>query len=1360
MFDKRLFTLVPGLRRRVAAKVACMWVNLLANIALVFALVSLLGFLLMAADTHTPKLAVCIPTVSGGKRACLDLNALANAFWPMTGDAKTIWATYWPGQVIWTYVLIFACLALVKFLATRASARFGTTAAEMVKLHLREALYRKVLSLGPSYSQRVRTAAVVQSAGEGIDQIQSFYELFLPQLFYAILAPLTLFCVVAPINMPTAVVLLVCAPLIVVIVGLVAMSAARVFKQYWGKYTDMGSLFLDDLQGLETLKNFDADQDAADKMDREAEGFREMTMKVLQIQLRSLTAMDVVAYGGAAAGICTAVWQYLHGGATHLHLAFGTFAYMNGPLLTVAGVLVVILLSADFFIPLRQLGSYFHVAMNGMTSTKRIFTVLDAPEPERGTVTLPASDTSLGLNILGLGYSYADVASETGDTGSAADVKATEHPQAAASPIAASVQTEESVPLALKDITFSARPGTLTAIVGKSGSGKTTFAGILAGSLTGYRGLVSLEAEPDGSSSTTSNNPNDSHDSSDSADPYAAGRSYELGNLTAESLSRAVSVVGATSRLFSGTLRDNLQMAKPGATDAEMMAALGAAHIDGFVDSHKDGLDMAIEEDAANLSGGQRQRIAIARALLHDSPVMIFDEVTSSVDVDSEAMILDTIRALAVRKTVLLITHRLANAEHADQVVVFDHGTAVEQGTHDELMAQDGLYRTMYEAQQTVENVGRADGEGLVYGTAIANNSFDAVVNAAKANAANAAKTQQNGANRADIDTANAADGDHAAAGDTDAMSNREVVTRLLGEVGPLRGRMALACLFGIIGHLAATMLPVFGVVMIFEATGNKVWGMGMSMALFLIIACALIRGFMRYAEQYMNHNVAFRLLALFRHKAFAALRRLAPGKLEERGKGDMIGLVTTDVELLEIFFAHTISPIVIAVTTAILYIVVALALFNWGIAVLMIVAYLVIGVLLPALFAASLKRVGGRIRGESALLNDQMLEDMRGLDEIIHFGQGESRLAGIVAKSKALMADRFRLSDRDGAFAGLGNVLVIAFSAIAAFVTVATAIGDPTNIAFDIAAFVLFVSSFGPVLALSALPANLTQTFAAARRLFALMDEAPAVEENGTATPKYDGMTMHQVTFRYTSDEDGDALADRERELSGMAAMAADPIATMQRRRHGIGLNRDRGDVTGAVLDNFSLDVPVRGILGLQGPSGRGKSTMLKLLMRYWDPQSGVVFLSDKSLPEVDAHTRRHVQAMMGQETYLFDGTVRENLLLADGGADDEQLWKALVLANAKELVESLPGGLDARVGELGGRLSEGERQRLGLARVFLRNADLLLLDEPTSRLDALNEAFILQSLNAVASSRPVAIVLVSHRQSTMRVCDKVLHV
>lgn len=1397
MFDKRLFSLAPGVGRLVAAKVLCQWVGLLSNVVFVVTVVVMLS----------PALAV-----------------VESAFDPMfsMGDNGLISRLFigfgYGGFSAETYVgcvLAIVVCAVLRFLMMRAAAYFGAEAAERVKLALREQLFNKMLAIGPSYSQHISTADVVQSAGEGIEQIQSFFELFLPQLFYAILAPVTLFFIVAPINMPTAVTLLVCAPLIVLIVGMVAMRAARVFKKYWGKYTDMGSVFLDNVQGLETLKTFDADAHAAKKMGEQAEQFRVMTMNVLQIQLRSLTAMDVVAYGGAAAGVGVSIWQYASGAA-----------------LPLAGVLLIVLLSADFFIPLRQLGSFFHVAMNGMTSTKRIFALLDTPIPAHGMQEMPefgASDNGVDVCFDDVSFRYVDVntdaaaaVSVAADTAVTADMETGKTGQiggksgvVGAGKTGMSKDDDGSV-VALHGVSFTARRGQVTAIVGPSGSGKSTAVELLSGNLSGYEGCMWLQSGNTGNNST---------------------QRYQINDLSIESLTREIAIVAAQSHLFAGTLRDNLLMAKPDATESELWQALKAAHISDFVRAQSQELDLAIEQGASNLSGGQKQRIAIARALLREPAVYIFDEATSSVDVESETLILQTIRALADRgKTVIMVTHRMANAADADHVVVFEHGRVAEQGTHAELMRANGTYAKLFHAQQTVENIGlrnnathstsashalkasdsaesvtqRAEMGLQVSDSAETDNQLTkntAQLSDSPESVTQRAETTSRMSDSAETDAQGAKTGvrmSDSAESDAKAMPTVRVIARLLKEVGPQRKYMIVACVCGTLGHLAATFLPVFGIAAAFAAVGSPVWNLSVPAALAAMTVCALIRGGMRYAEQFMNHNVAFRLLALFRAKAFAALRRLAPAKLAGKGKGDLIALVTTDVELLEIFFAHTISPVVIAIVTIVVY---ALALLTLSppLAATLIIAHLIIGVILPKLFASAVRGIGPELRKESSALDDEMLDDMRGIGEIIRFGQGDARLASIQRCTRSLWGKRVRLSVKNGDFAGFGAVLVMLFTAIAAFLamTLCTAVSTAADMSEGlmwmgsvgsnapalVAAFVLLASSFGPTLALSALPANLTQTFASARRLFALMDEAPAVVEQGSECPEYQGMTMRDVTFGYGSG----ARISGERTPNGRSehATGMSPARPAEAQPSG---EQGAGIASQPVLDHVSLDVSRQGILGIQGPSGRGKSTMLKLLMRYWDPDSGTISLSDVPLPQVDAGWRRRVQTMMGQETYLFDGTIRENLAIACNDADfsdsdsnsgsnfcsnsssnaggdsadssdsdlahdipDSVLREALAKASALELVDALPNGLDTRVGELGGRLSEGEKQRIGLARMFLRDADLVLFDEPTSRLDAYNESVILGSINDLAE-RGSAVVLVSHRDSTMRIADRIL--
>ena len=907
----------------------------------------------------------------------------------------------------------------------------------------------------------------------------------------------------------------------------------------------------------------------------------------------------------------------------------------------------------------------------------------------------------------------------------------------------------------LRDISFDLAEGEALAIIGSSGSGKTTLLRCLNFLETADTGSITVAGETLWSAADTKTQSEEAIRKK----RLHFGLVFQSFNLFPQYT--ALQNVMLAGQLLAKERPDYKQNRRQILADIETQAKALLAQM---------GLSDRENHYPHQLSGGQQQRVAIARALALHPDILCFDEPTSALDPELTGEVLRVLRELAEHKTTMIIvTHEMKFArDAADRILFMDGGVVVEQGAHDDLMAADGTYAKLFRAQESVERVG------------LSGRVAPRVSRMTHASGAFAVSRMSGSA-------------ESNASGAKSDMPTTQVIARLLREVGPLRKPMAIACACGILGHLAATFLPVFGVAALFAAAGAKVWNLSLPAAIAAMIICALIRGGMRYAEQYMNHNVAFRLLALFRSKTFAALRRLAPAKLSGKGKGDLIALVTTDVELLEIFFAHTISPVVIAIATTVLY-TVALLTLSPAIAVTLVIAHLTVGIVLPKLFATAVGGLGGDIRRESAQLDDEMLDDMRGLDEIIRFGQGHARLAGIASRTRSLWSRRARLSAKNGDFAGFGAVLVVLFTAIAALLamvtsgttmpiasaasaaaaTIQTVISAPA--ARLTAAFVLLASSFGPTLALSALPANLTQTFAAARRLFALMDETPAVEERGDFLPRYHGMSMHDVTFGYGN--------SGEAPISGSDADAPESSAE-------------------PILSHVSFDIPQHGILGIQGPSGRGKSTLLKLLMRYWDPQSGLVALSEVPLPQIDAHHRRRVQTMMGQETYLFDGTIRENLLMAcdRGDADragnagdpddsatsgralltppappvswnaadsalstrstpsvgDDVLRAALAKASALELVDSLPQGLDTPVGELGGRLSEGERQRIGLARVFLRNASLVLFDEPTSRLDAYNESVILQSIDALAQQGS-AVLLVSHRDSTMRIADRIV--
>ena len=577
MINKRLIGTVAESKKYIAGNVVLQWCSLATNIAMMFSIT----------------------------------NLFAGLYYGST-SSHTLWAT--------AAVVVLALV--IRFLCTTGASRMSYLSSKAVKKTLRERIYGKLLRLGASYNEQVKTSEVVQVAVEGVDQLETYFGAYLPQFFYAMLAPLTLFAVLCFVNVPAAIVLLICVPLIPAAIAAVQTWAKKLLSKYWGQYTALGDTFLENLQGLTTLKIYQADEFKNKEMNVEAEKFRKITMKVLTMQLNSITIMDLIAYGGAALGVIMAVTQYA---GNHVSLA---------------GCLLIILLAADFFLPMRQLGSFFHIAMNGMAASDKIFRLLDLPEHKQEV----SESFPLQHDIVcsGLRFSY---------------------------------EPDREI---LHGVNMDFPQGSFTTLVGESGCGKSTIAAILMGRSKGYTGSVTIGG-------------------------------VELREVNESSLLRNITYVSHQSYLFKGTVRDNLLMGKPSATDDELWMVLERVNLAGFLKAEQ-GLETPLLEKAGNLSGGQCQRLALARALLHDSPVYIFDEATSNIDVESENDIMAEIHRLAKTKTVILISHRLANVVQADSIYVLDSGNIAEHGSHKELLKNHGLYEKLWNAQQALENYGK-DGE-------------------------------------------------------------------------------------------------------------------------------------------------------------------------------------------------------------------------------------------------------------------------------------------------------------------------------------------------------------------------------------------------------------------------------------------------------------------------------------------------------------------------------------------------------------------------------------------------------------------------------------------------------------------------
>ncbi|BBF43092.1 cysteine ABC transporter, ATP-binding protein [Lachnospiraceae bacterium KM106-2] len=577
MINKRLMNLLEDSKKYVVKMVIWNWIALLCNVVFIFSFAYLVEHMLSSEIT----------TAQIGAVAAIDL-----------------------------------CMIVIRAICHKQNSKASFHAAAGVKKVLREKIYYKLLSLGSSYEDKIATAEIVQVSGEGVEQLEIYFGKYLAQLFYSLLAPITLFVILAFVNLKTSAVLLACVPFIPLSIVAVQKFAKKLLSKYWGIYTGLGDTFLENLQGLTTMKIYEADERKTVEMDQNAEQFRKVTMRVLIMQLNSISVMDLVAYGGAGLGIITAVYEFSNGN------------------LTVGGLFAIVLLSSEFFIPLRLLGSFFHIAMNGMAASKKIFRILDLEESNDQTEEIEDAEFEIKLDQVGFAY--------------------------------------EETRTILNGVSLTIPNKGFVSLVGESGCGKSTITNLIMGRNKDYTGSILVGEK-------------------------------ELSTIKEESIMNTITLVTHNAIIFKGTVEENLRMAKPDATKEELLSALKQVNLLDFM-MEQDGLDTLLQEQGANLSGGQKQRLSLARAILHDTPVYIFDEATSNIDAESEAQIMEVIHQLAKSKTIILISHRLENVVDSDCIYTMDGGLVVEMGTHKELMAKQNVYAKLYQMQKDLENYGKEAG--------------------------------------------------------------------------------------------------------------------------------------------------------------------------------------------------------------------------------------------------------------------------------------------------------------------------------------------------------------------------------------------------------------------------------------------------------------------------------------------------------------------------------------------------------------------------------------------------------------------------------------------------------------------------
>ena len=1345
------------------------------------------------------------------------------------------------------YIIPSIICILLRVVFDKKEADASYAASADVKKVLRSKIYQKLLSLGSSYKDKVSTAEVTQLLTEGVEQLETYFGQYLSQLFYSMISPFILFIVVATVSIKAAFILLIFVPLIPVSIVVVQKIAKRILNKYWSMYAELGDSFLENIQGLTTLKIYQSDKIAADKMDVESEHFRKVTMKVLTMQLNSTSVMDIMAYGGAAAGIITALSGFFNSS------------------ISLYGTIMIILLSAEFFLPMRKLGSFFHIAMNGMAASDKIFNLLDLDNPEEGTEDFPIDNRNITFDKVFFSYNK-DVEIEASTQG---DIYLA--PSNSPDEIGLINKTKEKGAV-LKGISMEIPQGKFTAIVGVSGSGKSTIASLIMGRQKDYKGCIKIG-------------------------------DIEISSIKESELYKNITIVSTNSNLFKGTIRENLQIAKENVSDEEMLDALKKVNLlelnNKEVCDNKETttnkeikdrtvLDINLLEGASNLSGGERQRLSIARALIHDTNIYIFDEATSNIDAESEEMIMTVIKEIAKTHTVILITHRLANVESADLIYMLKDGTIVEKGNHKSLMGHFGSYSFLYNAQKKLENFngGKCKTEEMP----VQNSKENSIL---KSEETNVKKSEENNVKKIEECSIKKSEENRIKKIEECSVKNAEensskkiehsnfkeesihakrkrrsalfIMGKLIILVKPLIPIMILAITFGILGFICAIFLTVRASVLV---AGYGSFSAGFA---FSLIIMAILRGLLHYAEQYCNHFIAFKLLAIIRHKVFAALRALAPAKLEGKDKGNIIAILTSDIELLEVFYAHTISPIAIAIIMTVIMVTYECRI-NPIFGVISLFSYIVIGIVIPYINSQKGAEIGLKYRNEFGEMNSFVLESLRGLDETIQYDYGQKRKQEIEYKSVFLSTIQKALSGQRGEQVAITNLIIQISTWIMLIAVVYISAINFENTSEGIVAVVALMSSFGPVIALSNLSNNLNQTLASGDRVISLLEEIPEVIENqegAKVIPPAENIFTENLSFSYGEKQ---------------------------------------------ILSDLSIGFPRGQIIGIHGASGCGKSTLLKLLMRFYDTDKGSVkiiagnenpfeehiksketkvdsnetkeainernikdnlreietdtqvkdnslsttynqeeknaysesentsaiagdqdsktdkpmsalemlramqaqekekervkkehedaflkksmalakqkeearrqatieaekvekqnqmsleerlssFLPSKAeqtealdIKNIRTTSLRKLQSYVTQDTYIFHDTIANNIKVAKPMATMEEIEDAAKKASLHDFILSLPDKYETIVGELGDTLSGGEKQRIGIARAFLNDTDIILLDEPTSNLDSLNEGIILKALKDEAKDK--IIIIVSHRESTMAVADNV---
>ena len=1202
--------------------------------------------------------------------------------------------------------------------------------ASLVKVKLRERLYEHSLALGPGHFDSSRTGDALMSLAEGVERLEAFFGRYLPQMIVAALAPVVIFIFMALIDFYTGLIFLAFALLTLVIPNLFHRWNRNRSMARRDAYGALGADFLDAVQGLATLKSFGQSRIRGELLAERARHLFRATMGVLAANAATgaLTILGIT--GGAAVA-----------------LGWGAVRVADGDL-ELRALMIVLMLGVEVFRPLRELVQLYHDGVMAMSSAEGIFAIMDSP------VTVRDPDSRLRGN----------------------DAGASDEPVQSADGLKPEVKFEgvshaynQGRRPALHDLSFTLKEGETLGLVGPSGAGKSTVVWLMLRFFDPQQGVIRLGER-------------------------------DLRDIPLEELRQQISVVTQDTYLFHGSVAANLRFGNPHATQAELEEAARAANAHEFIRHLPNGYETIVGERAVRLSGGQKQRIAIARALLKDAPILILDEALSSVDAENEAVIQEALDRLMEGRTTLIIAHRLSSVLRADRIMVLDDGRLVEAGNHAELVAAGGLYAGLMAQQQERLDFGLAPGPDTGGGqTAAAQIDVGAFIprtahgghghhhhesphahrsegghdhggdNHRQGHAhhgdheghesrhgGNAQAHRRDGGHGHHHAAREATDGGHHGSGpDADAFMPRPghdghghhhhaapagrgerhghrsgdgdarlgiitVWARLLGLVRPWGGELFLTFLLGVAHHGTVIGVGVVSALLV----GQVITGGDLTLLLILLAVLTPLAAFFIWTESWVAHDLAYRLLAEMRVDVYRKLDPLAPAYMTRRRSGDLVSVVGGDVETVEFFFAHTITPAFTAVVVPGV-VVAVLAVIAWPMA--LAVAPFLISVAFSPFFAQKRsERLGDELRHQLGDVHAHMVDSIQGMREISAFGQGRARTAEMVDNSWKFAHFQLRFLKERAFQIGF----IEAMTALGGLVVLTIGVWLLTNGNISrpelILAVVLSVAAFAPVSDIARTMKQLMETLAASRRLFAIHDEPIPVTDGP-------GVPLQPAHGRWL---DGRASSAPSLDFEDVAF--------------------DYGPGEPQALTGVSFSVEPGNTVALVGRSGAGKTTCANLVMRFWDPSAGTIRLDGHNIRDFKLDHLRGQVALVSQDTYLFNASIRDNIMLGRPEGSTDEMEEAARQANCHDFITAFPDGYDTIVGERGMQLSGGQRQRIAIARALLKNAPVLVLDEATSHLDAVSESQLRQALDNLMEGRTTLVI--AHRLSTIRDADSIV--